>query len=395
MLHNVLAVAVLGALTASQLSLPAAGAEPARLIAHEWGTFTSFSGSDGVPAHFSPNYTDLPAFVYTQAGPPNTKVRRLERDGAISMETPVVYFYSDQALKLSVKVSFPRGWLTEWYPFAANAPAGKATPGETMQWNVRLLPGETVKLPGNPKEKNNYFSARETDSVALQVEAKPSTDGDTGGGELHGGTLLQREKFLFYRGVATFPPPVAVKAIGGSNIRITNNAGGKVDGLVLLNVSGTSVGFKVLGSLEAQGEFTTALPAAAGDQAEIAPALVKSLTEAGLYEKEAKAMVNTWKSAWLGETGTRLLYLVPRAKTEELLPLTIEPKPSETTRVLVGRHDFLTPEQEAEADRLVKRHGARQISGTELDNELKKLGRFWMPAKQMAQKRLEATSTPR
>ncbi|MFM8273889.1 MAG: hypothetical protein ACKODX_16375 [Gemmata sp.] len=38
-------------------------APAARLVAHEWGTFTSFSGSDGVPVGFTPNNSDLPRFV--------------------------------------------------------------------------------------------------------------------------------------------------------------------------------------------------------------------------------------------------------------------------------------------------------------------------------------------
>ena len=71
-------------------------------------------------------------------------------------------------------------------------------------------------------------------------------------------------------------------------------------------------------------------------------------------------MVNTWSDAWFGEEGTRLIYLVPRAKTDELLPLTINPKPTEVVRVLVGRHDFLTPEQEAIADQQLKRLNAAQ-----------------------------------
>ena len=35
------------------------------LIVHEWGTFTSFSGSDGKLVGFRPNNQDLPNFVYT------------------------------------------------------------------------------------------------------------------------------------------------------------------------------------------------------------------------------------------------------------------------------------------------------------------------------------------
>src|SRR5437867_1652180 len=182
----------------------------APLIVHEWGTFTSFSGSDGEPAHFAPDNSDLPEFVYFQAGH-HSKDGRLHRDGTISMETPVVYFYTDRDMKVSLKVDFPRGWLTEWYPFAAMSPApeDKEKPGQSMRWDVRILPGEAVKFPGDPKDKKHYYAARETDAAPVQAEA---TERDNRrGSDLRGGTLVQREKFLFYRGVGTFAPPVSLK----------------------------------------------------------------------------------------------------------------------------------------------------------------------------------------
>ena len=117
--------------------------------------------------------------------------------------------------------------------------------------------------------------------------------------------------------------------------------------------------------------------------------MVKNLTAAGLYEKEARAMVKTWDSAWFGEEGNRLLYLEPRRRTDELLPLSIEPKPAQTVRVLVGRHDFLTPEQEVHAERLVQQiRDAQQESGA-AERELVKFGRFAPQVRQMAAKRLE------
>ena len=45
------------------------------------------------------------------------------------METPVVYFYTDRETKVSVKVDFPRGWITEWYPFAARRTEQLGTEG--------------------------------------------------------------------------------------------------------------------------------------------------------------------------------------------------------------------------------------------------------------------------
>ena len=42
----------------------------APLIVHEWGTFTSFSGSDGIQLEFRPNVDhELPGFVETRAQP--------------------------------------------------------------------------------------------------------------------------------------------------------------------------------------------------------------------------------------------------------------------------------------------------------------------------------------
>ena len=46
---------------------------------------------------------------------------RLQRGGLVSMETPVVYFYTDRDTKVTLKVDFPKGWITEWYPFAHSA----------------------------------------------------------------------------------------------------------------------------------------------------------------------------------------------------------------------------------------------------------------------------------
>ena len=152
-----------------------------RLIAHEWGTFTSFSGSNGVPVGFHPNNEDLPHFVYRQTNPVS-KSGLLNLNGLISMETPVVYFYADREMKVSLKVDFPRGWITEWYPFAAAAPNYLSTKngaggGQSIRWDARLLPGEPLKFPGDrSNDRNHYFRARATDAVPLQVETPQPDD---------------------------------------------------------------------------------------------------------------------------------------------------------------------------------------------------------------------------
>jgi len=65
--------------------------------------------------------------------------------------------------------------------------------------------------------------------------------------------------------------------------------------------------------------------------------------EAGLYAKEAEAMVETWRDSWF-EEGTRVFYLVPRESVDAILPLTVTPVPSQMARAFVGRMEIVTPE---------------------------------------------------
>jgi hypothetical protein len=183
---------------------------------------------------------------------------------------------------------------------------------------------------------------------------------------------------------------VTVQALGGPRVRVKNTSTSRVGGLVLVRVRDGKVGFSKVAALEAGTDACVPLPAAQGEPAELAEVMVTQLIEAGLYEKEARAMVKTWEKAWFGEDGTRLLYLVPRGRTDELLPLTIDPKPAEVVRVLVGRHDFLTPEQEANAERQIQRVRAAQAELEAAEKELGGLGRFSPQARNMAEKRLEA-----
>src|SRR5437899_2395529 len=104
------------------------GSKPATgYVAHEWGTFTSVQGADGVLLDWRPlETTQLPRFVHDwnkpglgrrPAGALNHETKSLfvtlQR-----METPVIYFYSDHERTVDVTVRFPQGLITEWYPQA-------------------------------------------------------------------------------------------------------------------------------------------------------------------------------------------------------------------------------------------------------------------------------------
>jgi len=366
---------VAAALAATWCFAADSAAAPKGLVVHEWGTFSTFSGSDGKNLVFQPYDNDLPEFVHGYL-PRNSKEG--PRGGSISLETPVLYFYSDRALTASVRVDFPKGTLTEWYPHADRT-------DRTLAWRrIEVLPGEGLKLPKEEK-KSRYYAARETDAEPLRVtfpEDDPS--------------CVEQEKFLFYRGVGTFDMPLTVRAHGDGRFTASWNGQGPWGDLILVQVRDGKIRFKPFGLDRGPGGATRTdvrIPDRDASVEELSAAMVRLLTEKGLYEKEARAMVKTWKSAWFGEEGTRVLYVLPDRLTDELLPLRVEPKPQALLRVLVGRHDVLTPEREKRIDacvtKLIGDHTEESPEQRAAEAELQKLGRYYGAAWGEADARLK------
>jgi hypothetical protein len=340
--------------------------EPDKFVVHEWGTFSTFSGSDGKQLKFYPDERDLPEFVYSR----HRLVKGGMTDVYVSLETPVLYFYTDRDRTVSVQVDFPKGLMTEWYPQASRPPETR------IRWDdLRVSPTDRPKLKGEGAA-GRYFAARETDAAAVRTSGTEKSED---------------EKFLFYRGVGDFMVPFVVKAQGDGKFTVKNTGKEEVPDYVLLSVRDKKVTFKVFGHLSPGAEERVELPAEASTTEKLGEAMEKLLVGQGLYEKEAKAMVKTWRTDWFGEDGTRVLYLVAKPVTAEFLPLKIDPQPDQLVRVLVGRHDVLAPEREREIDALVKRlNGASNAESKAADAGLTKLGRYRFPAQQAAEARLKA-----
>src|SRR5436309_3176916 len=123
--------------------------ENSRLTVHEWGTFLSMQGSDGVSLGGMVDSEEaLPLFVESREDP-KSRVRSLIRQ---KMETPVTYFYTDQPQAVEVRVDMPQGILTHWFPVAfelgPNDARGKraATEGSFINWGkIQLIPDPGVK----------------------------------------------------------------------------------------------------------------------------------------------------------------------------------------------------------------------------------------------------------
>lgn len=390
--------------------------EENKLIVHEWGTFTSFSGSNGVALDFRPLINnDLPEFVEDRQSQFGVSILSKGRIRArVRMETPVTYFYTNEELTIRASVEFPEGLLTEFYPPVARmlppykpALEGKVLKGSMLDWGeVHLIP--TARLAPNVSDPqtrqwmaqlieqkilpqdtqpNHYYHARETDSALVHVRHPKQND-----------PLMIKpqgdyiEKFLFYRGVGRFDQLLQATLSDGDLIHVTNSSRHTIRSLFRVTVSNKTLACSEIPLLKAGASATFSKVADQINLEQLQKRMAEALVRENLYPREAAAMVKTWADSWFAEEGTRIFYMVPREDTDRLLPLTISPSPAETVRVLVGRLEVMSPSVEKQLIDIVRAHAARRselmkedkkegkATTVPIPGELLKLGRLAEPA---------------
>jgi len=331
-----------------------------RLVVHEWGTFTSIAGKDGVALEWRPlnGSTDLPKFVHTMQDRQGLRhvPGKGEMTALVRMETPVLYFYSNRELDITANVSFPKGKITEWYPQARSV-------NEGINWGtLKISPGAAFNLPADYSD-NHYYAARETDAAPVQVcgtSGKPA----------------EQEKFLFYRGVGSFDLPLAV-TFTNSRLTLRNRSNEEIPRLIVFENRNGKIGYRIVDSFSR--EITSERPGLDKSLDALIRELRQTLVAAGLYDKEADAMIKTWKNSWF-EEGMRVFYILPRRITDATLPLQIDPHPAELVRVLVGRTEVITPEMEQSVKQQVSRlNDPSPKTREEARQAIQKLGRFYEP----------------
>jgi len=347
--------------------------------AHEWGTFTSLVGSNGITQHGMYHEDEvLPSFVHgfgelapspTPNPPglvpsPRKPCRgkgcffdEFYESNVISqkMETPVIYFYMNEAEKAAVlpkkvlvNVKFPQGLITDTFPAPVQSlprPGANISPiNGSANFDINILPQTSGGIPA-VESGNIYGHARLTDSQIVESAG-------------------ESEKFIFYRGLGQFQPKFQITSntgdikIGGTSTAVPSEAF-----LISVNDLGISAGYKVGSSLGKEGlhvsnEEISRLKLGAdvnvpanrkiSNQLQLRNSLIRSLTNAGLKTDEAVAMVNTWEHGYLKTPGLRLLYVLPRAEADEILPLAMIPQAEKLERVFVGRIEVLTDLEELE-----------------------------------------------
>ncbi len=367
----------------------------ASLKVHEWGTFTSLQRSDGEQLAWLATPTeDLPVFVYKDLDPKSTRVGNVSTymmskgltKAKLRMETPVIYFHSDEAMEANVRVDLPEGRLTEWYPVANQSgpslmnntnkvddlwgpiPNNKAF----IEWQDIAIhaPGQKKDLPHNT-DKTHYYDARDTSANHISVPGKESPES---------------EAFLFYRGIAHFESPVMLTENPDRALRIYNRLKGEaIENAIIIENTGGAILSKWTGAIPKGRNITVPHFEKIGSGfkkttvAKLTREVVEQLTKAGLYEDEAKAMVSTWDDSWFEEKGTRVLYLLPQSWVDERMPLRVKPEPIETKRVMVARSELIRDAREWTLLKSIHdyAHGSRKERAQAInDYKALELGRF-------------------
>ncbi len=255
------------------------------------------------------------------------------------METPVLYFYGKPHPKVRVQVDFPQGIVSEWYPKVSKLLPSRnnlsAIEKGTAIWDISLskTPGTYLDVP----EDSIWRPSRQVDALTVTSDQ-------------------EQEPLIFYRGLGSFTLPVKVTTDAQGALHIKNEGDLTLPHVFIFkNVAGKQKLYD-LGALEPGKERqhgeTAARPSPKESpktfRVERAKAMLASaLQDSGLLPKEATAMVNTWERSYFQTPGIRVLYVLPRAWTDKLLPLTITPKPDQIERVLLGRIEALQPRDEA------------------------------------------------
>jgi hypothetical protein len=196
------------------------------------------------------------------------------------------------------------------------------SPARAIEWqNINIEPNTSPALP-TETEPSRYYAARGTDSAPIAV-------GD------------QHEKFLFYRGVGNFQVPLSARVGANGTIAIENRGADPVPTVILFENRDGRLGYRNAG--EIKDAITLDSPSLDSSLPALRTELETALIAQGLYPKEAQAMVETWRDSWF-EEGARLIYIVPSHAVDKFLPLEVDPTPSQTARVFVGRIELITPE---------------------------------------------------
>ena len=345
----------------------------AEFTVHEWGTFTQVIASDGtILDGLEREEEPLPSFVHSHAGLANTLVarkgfRRPVKGVNTKMETPVIYFYTDEALQAKLEVKWNGGSISQWYPQRT----GGDTPPTVRQTGPPLHPDAILSNSDFTKRGGIDFTKGYDGSINWKVDIAPTNQFDQA--DLFKGTETvswlhprvpkasvitsgsESESYLFYRGIGRLDSGIDFTINDANALTISNTLKHKVPFAMVFQNDGRNIRTKVLNNGLDSGASLTISQQDLSDlgyfnspwQSTVYRQMREGLMQAGLYQEEAEGMIQTWWSSYFAKPSfngsPRVFWILPTQQVDKVLPLKITPKPEKTVRVIVGRAEVLRP----------------------------------------------------
>lgn len=374
-------------------------AGPDGYVAHEWGTFTSMVGQDGIALEGLHHEEEaLPPFVHDLMSIEDcgrmpalltapVAVKFPASRVTQKMETPVIYFHTDRRQRVRVQVSFERGLMTQFFPLPdlVFPPLDEARQHRLdistiersgLLWDVELIPRDGTAPPEVPivERDDPWAIARQVRSAWVRTVPDGSP------------ARVEAEHYLFYRGLGHWQPQLSLRIDADDAVVLHSGLEAAVPFVAVLEL-GDRGGRFVLGvPIPPGGSQRVDIGGATWQPdrrllaGQLGDAVHKALVRSGLYDDEARAMVATWSRSWFQADGARAIYLLPRAAVDRVLPLVLDPRPRELVRTLVGRLEFITRASQRRVEQALRQADGADPAGREPGEQLlRELDRFLEP----------------
>ncbi len=313
---------------------------------HEWGVFAVHDDLELANADMRAEWAALPKFVFGQTAGRELPINYA---GEAIVLKPVVFFHASEPLAVELRVDFPGGLPTVWWPRtvypsyqfdACPGDAKKKEPHRHLEWHVQLKePPKGQKIDAQPLavEKGHWIETLR----AVKADDVFSKRNDFGGGNrLFEGDLpnpqLERERFIYYDGLVPIGKRIAVTVENGKVLVASLVKHSVHDVTVVDRRTPDHIRVARLAKFEADTKPTALefheVEAKDWPQAGLVT-LTKQLKDAGLFEDEARALADVWKQEFFQAEGLTLFYRLPQEEYEKLLPMKLKPRPEKLVRV--------------------------------------------------------------
>ena len=317
------------------------------LTVHEWGVFIDYHEADYANTSMKAEWASMPAYFERQFPKATFPTFYLP------VSKPVIYCYTKRpALQLALTLKFGTGAPVIWWPPADPLMIGGSmmpvAPGvkedhlrRELSWHAWLgatIPSESATVD----QARPWLTVREPALEATSwlrtarvPDAAPITPSPSTWIYERKVADMHTERYLYYDGLIAAPKGLLCTASDTTSVTVKNSAAYAIGPLFLIDRRENTVRFAQLATLAAADSARitfSEIPAAQWPDAARKP-LSQALRAAGLFPAEAEAMLKIWNDGLFQQPGVVACYLLPQAEYDRALPLTIEPKPAQLTRV--------------------------------------------------------------